>query len=102
MNNGQTGIKKDRQDHQYQAALNGALKDLDGFLDLPVTLDVVLGKKNLTLEELRGLAPGSLLALDRGAGEELSVYLGDRRLARAGFSGGGDTLAIRITGIHDD
>jgi len=73
------------------------LSATDAFGHLPVTVDVRVGCRDLTLDELLQLEVGSVIALGRPAGETLEVRVGNVSLASAEVVAIEDRLAVRIT-----
>ncbi|MGP8243763.1 MAG: FliM/FliN family flagellar motor C-terminal domain-containing protein [Bryobacteraceae bacterium] len=73
------------------------LSAIDGFGRLPVTVEVRVGGLDLTLDELLQLEVGSVIPLDRPAGETLEVRVGNVPLASAEVVAIEDRLAVRIT-----
>jgi flagellar motor switch protein FliN/FliY len=51
-------------------------------MDIPVTLTVVLGEKQIPLGKLYALGRGSIIELDRKVGEPVEIYVNDRLVAR--------------------
>ena len=66
-------------------------------LSLPVTIE--LGRARMSVQELLGLGRGSVIQLDRLAGEPIDVYVGDRRFAEGEVVVVGEQFAVRITSI---
>lgn len=65
----------------------------------PVPLQAVLCRKSLTLRELRALTPGAVLALPRGALEEVQVETGAGQVVASGRLGEADGFfAVRLSG----
>jgi flagellar motor switch protein FliN/FliY len=62
-----------------------------------VTVEVRVGGRDLTLDELLQLEVGSIIALDRPAGETLEVRVGNISLASAEVMAIEDRMAVRIT-----
>lgn len=50
--------------------------------DVPVRVQAVLGRTRLTVDELLGLQPGSVVELDRRAGEPVDLLVNGRLIAR--------------------
>jgi flagellar motor switch protein FliN/FliY len=73
------------------------LSAIDAFGRLPVTVEVRVGGRDLTLDELLQLEVGSIIALDRPAGETLEVRVGNISLASAEVMAIEDRMAVRIT-----
>ena len=80
--------------------LTGALLEIDSFLDVPVALEVRLGCRPITLEAIAKLDVGSIVPLDRAAGETFDVFIGDLLLATAEVVIVDEALAIRITDLY--
>ncbi len=55
---------------------------VSSFMDIPVTLTVVLGEKLLPLGKLYALGRGSIIELDRKVGEPVEIFVNDRLVAR--------------------
>jgi len=83
------------------AGFNAAVKELEDFLEIPIRVNVIVGKKMVKLRDVLDFSPGSLLVLDRSAGESLSIYLGDTFFARGEAAIIEDAFGVRITGIND-
>lgn len=66
-------------------------------LSLPVTIE--LGRARMSVQELLGLGRGSVVQLDRLAGEPIDVFVGDRRFAEGEVVVVGEQFAVRITSI---
>lgn len=70
---------------------------IDRFADLPVPVEVRVGKRTMRVREVCGLETGSVFALDRPAGEALDLIVGDVHLASAEVVVVEDRLGVRIT-----
>mgnify|MGYP003504998733 FL=1 len=55
--------------------------DLDVILDVPVTLSLEVGRARLPIRNLLQLNQGSVVELERGAGESLDVYVNGTLIA---------------------
>ena len=73
------------------------LSAIDAFSRLPVEIEVRVGGRDVTLDELLQLKVGSVITLDRAAGETLEVRVGNVCLASAEVVAIEDRLAVRIT-----
>ena len=63
------------------AAIQGETS-LDVILDIPVTLSMEIGRSRISIENLLQLAKGSVVELDRMAGEPLDVLVNGTLVAR--------------------
>jgi flagellar motor switch protein FliN/FliY len=72
---------------------------LDLLLDVPLELSVELGRTRMTIQDLLGLGPGSVIELDKIAGEPLDILVNDRLVARGEAVVVNDKFGVRITDI---
>ncbi len=72
---------------------------LDRLLDVPLNVDVELGRTRMTIQDLLALGPGSIIELDKVAGAPLDILVNDRLLARGEAVVLNDKFGIRITDI---
>ncbi|NIM16842.1 MAG: hypothetical protein GTO45_33065 [Candidatus Aminicenantes bacterium] len=86
---------------EYEAGFNAAIQELEDFVEIPITVNVIMGKKMVKLRDLLDFSPGSLLVLDRSASESLLIYLGDTFFARGEVAIIEDAFSVRITEIND-
>jgi flagellar motor switch protein FliN/FliY len=67
--------------------------------DIQVKVEAVLGRSRLTLEEILHLHPGSVLELNRLAGEPVDIIANERLIARAEVVVVDDRFGIKILEI---
>lgn len=72
---------------------------LDLLLDVPLEVTVELGRNRMTIQDLLALGPGSVIELDKVAGEPLDIVVNDRLIARGEAVVVNDKFGIRITDI---
>jgi flagellar motor switch protein FliN/FliY len=72
---------------------------LDILMDVPLEVTVELGRTRMTIQDLLSLAPGSVIELDKVAGEPLDIVVNDRLIARGEAVVVNDKFGIRITDI---
>ena len=72
---------------------------IDVLLDVPLQVSVELGRTERQIREILSLVPGSVLELDRLAGDPLDVLINGKRIARAEVVVVDERFAIRITEI---
>jgi flagellar motor switch protein FliN/FliY len=68
-------------------------------LDVPLEVTVQLGRTRMTINELLSLGPGSVVELDKVAGEPLDIIINDRLVARGEAVVINDKFGVRITDI---
>src|SRR5512140_3764247 len=72
---------------------------LDTLLDVPLEVNVELGRTRMTIQDLRQLGRGSVIEVDKVAGEGLDILVNGRRVARGEAVVVNDKFGIRITDI---
>ncbi len=79
------------------APTNPAALSLLFDLSLPVAIE--LGRTRMSVEHILALGRGSVIQLERLAGEPIDVFVGDRRFAEGEVVVVGEQFGIRITQI---
>ena len=77
----------------------GKPADLDSILDIPITLSVEIGKSRLTIRNILQLNQGSVVELDRMAGEPLDVMINGMLVAHGEVVVVNEKLGIRLTDV---
>ncbi len=72
---------------------------LDLLLDVPLEVGVELGRTRMTIQDLLQLGPGSVVELDKVAGEALDILVNGRLVARGEAVVVNDKFGVRITDI---
>lgn len=73
--------------------------DIDFILDIPVQLTVELGRTKIAIKNLLQLAHGSVVELDRLAGEPLDVLVNGCLIAQGEVVVVNDKFGLRLTDI---
>jgi flagellar motor switch protein FliN len=81
------------------AAESSASPALDMVLDIPVQLTVELGRSRMPIRRLLQLAQGSVVELDRLAGEPLDLLVNGRLIGRGEVVAVNDKFGIRLTEV---
>lgn len=68
-------------------------------MDVPLEVMVQLGRTRMTIHELLSLGAGSVVELDKVAGEPLDIIINDRLVARGEAVVVNDKFGVRITDI---
>ncbi len=74
-------------------------RKLDLLLDVPLEVSVELGRTRLSIQNLLALGPGSVIELDKLAGDPLDILVNGRLVARGEAVVVNDKFGIRITDI---
>ncbi len=75
--------------------------DFERLLDIDVEITAYLGETELTLEEILHLGVGSVIDLQKPAGESVETYVNGRIIGRGEVMVYEQNLAIRINEILD-
>ena len=67
--------------------------------DVEMGISVELGRTRMSIQEVLGLAPGSVLELDRAAGSPVDVFVNGTLLARGEVVVVDDEYAVRVTEV---
>ena len=68
-------------------------------LDLTLPVSIELGRTSMTVQEILRLGRGSVIQLERLAGEPIDIYVGDRRFAEGEVVVLGEHFGVRIVRI---
>ena len=74
-------------------------RDINFILDVPLELMVVIGSTKILIQELLQLGQGSVIALDKLAGEPMEVYVNQRLIGRGEVVVVNEKFGIRLTDI---
>lgn len=85
------------------AAVNGGTKkfemNIDSLLDISVEISVEIGRTKLTIGELLALSKGSIIELNRIAGESVDIYVNDKLLGKGEIVLVNERLGVRVMEI---
>lgn len=95
----QTEVKTPQIDEFTQSAEKPKVRDIDFILDIPLELTVVIGRTRIIVNELLQLTQGSVVALDKLAGEPMEVYVNGKLIGRGEVVVVNEKFGIRITDI---
>lgn len=83
----------------------GAVRDLDLILDLPLRLTVEIGSKRLLIKDVLALGKGSVVELNRLAGDPVDVLINGKQLAKGEIvvlpDGNFGVRMVEISGSQD-
>lgn len=72
---------------------------LESILDIPVTISMEVGRSNISIRNLLQLNQGSVIELDRVAGESLDVLVNGTLIAHGEVVVVNDKFGIRLTDV---
>lgn len=88
-------------EHEHRSGLSIPKSDvnLDVILDVPVTIAMEIGRSRISIRNLLQLNQGSVVELDRLAGEPLDVYVNGTLIAHGEVVVVNDKFGIRLTDV---
>ena len=78
---------------------DGTKRDLDFILDIPLDVSAELGRTKLLINELLQLGQGSVIELNKLAGEPLEIYVNGKLVARGEAVVINEKFGVRLTDI---
>ncbi len=78
---------------------NSEAEKMERILDIPLVLSAQLGSTRMLVKELLQLGPGSVVELDKLAGEPLEVLVNDKLVARGEVVMVNDKFGVRLTDV---
>ena len=84
---------------ELDSSVSGPKIDKKLLADIPIEATVELGRTKLTLREILDLADGSIITLDKFAGEPLEVKVGGQTVAIGEVIAVDDCYGIRISEV---
>jgi len=95
----QKEVKTPQIDEFIPATEKPKLRDIDFILDIPLEMTVLIGRTKILVQELLQLTQGSVVALDKLAGEPMEVYVNGKLIGRGEVVVVNEKFGIRITDI---
>ncbi|WP_420429589.1 flagellar motor switch protein FliN [Algiphilus sp.] len=86
-------------DHSKKANADGSDVNLDVILDVGVTLSMEVGRVKIPIRNLLQLSQGSVVELDRLAGEPLDVFVNGTLIAHGEVVMVNEKFGIRLTDV---
>ncbi len=74
-------------------------RDLEFILDIPLELSVELGRTRMLVNDLLQLGQGSIVELNKLAGEPLEIYINRKLIARGEVVVVNEKFGVRLTDI---
>lgn len=90
---------KDMTDISRAPRADSARRELDFILDIPLDVSAELGRTRLLINELLQLGQGSVVELNKLAGEPLEVYVNGKLVARGEAVVINEKFGVRLTDI---
>ena len=75
------------------------MRDIDFLLDIPVEISVQLGQSRMLIKDLLQLGQGSVVELDKLAGEPMEILANSRLIAKGEVVVVNEKFGVRLTDI---
>jgi flagellar motor switch protein FliN len=72
---------------------------MNSLMDLTLPVSIELGRTTMTVQEILQLGRGSVVQLERLAGEPIDIFVGERRFAEGEVVVLGENFGVRVTRI---
>lgn len=90
---------EETQEISQEEELQTKMKKLDLILDIPLRVSVELGRTKMLVNDLLQLGQGSVIELNKLAGDPLEVLVNDKLIARGEVVVVNEKFGIRLTDI---
>jgi flagellar motor switch protein FliN/FliY len=84
---------------ERRAADSGGSSKIDLILDVTLPVAVELGRARMQIQDILKLAPGSVIALDKSAGDPVDLFINDRAIAKGEVVIIDENFGVRLTSI---
>ncbi len=96
---GADGVEQHEFNNLQDENSESVSKDIEFLLDIPVEISVHLGSTKMLIKELLQLGQGSVVELDKLAGEPMEIYANNRLIARGEVVVVNEKFGVRLTDI---
>jgi flagellar motor switch protein FliN/FliY len=98
-NNSETDSSRNGAEDNFDQEGQQEGRELDFILDIPLDLSVELGRTRMLVNDLLQLGQGSIVELNKLAGEPLEVYINRKLIARGEVVVVNEKFGVRLTDI---
>jgi flagellar motor switch protein FliN len=91
--------EKAKFEELHESKTSSTSSDLDFILDIPLEVTVEMGRTKMLINDLLQLGQGSVIELNRLAGEPLDILVNNKLVARGEVVVVGEKFGIRLTDI---
>jgi flagellar motor switch protein FliN len=89
--------KESAESHLHE--VNGAEPNINMILDIPLKLTAELGRTKIVVSDLLNLGQGSVIELNKLAGEAMEIYVNDKLIAKGEAVVVNDKFGVRLTDV---
>lgn len=91
--------EKKEKTEKIEKTEQATAKDIDFLLDIPLELTVELGRARLLIKDLLELGQGSVVELEKLAGEPMEILVNNKLVARGEVVVVNEKFGVRLTDI---
>lgn len=95
----ENGVQEETDEEIEERTEEHEARELDFILDIPLELSVELGKTKMLVNDLLQLGQGSIIELNKLAGEPLEVYINRKLIARGEVVVVNEKFGVRLTDV---
>jgi flagellar motor switch protein FliN len=91
--------KEQLLDMEHERIRKDSIRDLDFILDIPLEVSVELGRTKMLINDLLQLGQGSVIELNKLAGEPLEILVNRKLVARGEVVVVNEKFGVRLTDV---
>jgi len=92
-------VKKEMDSNVHELHQQEHSQNLGMIMDIPLKLTAELGRTKIVVSELLNLGQGSVLELNKLAGEPMEIYVNDKLIAKGEAVVVNDKFGVRLTDV---
>jgi flagellar motor switch protein FliN/FliY len=98
-------MNQEVQEHEFESLKDEArqktttTRDIEFLLDIPVEITVQIGRTRMLIKEILQLGQGSIVELEKLAGEPMEILANNRLIARGEVVVVNEKFGVRLTDI---
>ena len=89
--------KESMEGHLHE--VNGSEPNINMILDIPLKLTAELGRTKIVVSDLLNLGQGSVIELNKLAGEPMEIFVNDKLIAKGEAVVVNDKFGVRLTDV---
>ena len=90
---------KKEESHLQEVTGDGSQPNLNMIMDIPLKLTAELGRTKIVVSDLLNLGQGSVIELNKLAGEPMEILINDKLIAKGEAVVVNDKFGVRLTDI---
>lgn len=90
---------KEEKEEEFTPLQKDVYQDIQRILDIPLSIDVVVGKTKILIKDLLGLKSGSIVSLDSNISDPVSIYVNGKLIAKGELVVVGENFGVRVLEI---